>query len=130
MALITCPECSKQISEFAENCPNCGYPTLILINEVGIINEINNPFASNRQYWIQQGCGFTKHRKTQLHPLLNISKDNILDLRPENEARYVAFIAIRWGFAKLTEDQILKATERFNNYDQYNKFGQKIYRTS
>lgn len=26
MALINCPECNKQISDFAVNCPNCGYP--------------------------------------------------------------------------------------------------------
>jgi hypothetical protein len=31
MALITCPECRKQISENAVSCPNCGYP---IINEV------------------------------------------------------------------------------------------------
>lgn len=27
MALITCPECGKQFSEFADKCPNCGCPT-------------------------------------------------------------------------------------------------------
>jgi len=26
MALIRCPECSKEVSEVAENCPHCGYP--------------------------------------------------------------------------------------------------------
>ena len=26
MALITCPECGKQVSSFAPMCPNCGYP--------------------------------------------------------------------------------------------------------
>lgn len=26
MALIECPECGKQISDKAPNCPNCGYP--------------------------------------------------------------------------------------------------------
>lgn len=26
MALIMCPECQKQISEFANSCPNCGCP--------------------------------------------------------------------------------------------------------
>lgn len=26
MALITCPECGKQVSSAAANCPNCGYP--------------------------------------------------------------------------------------------------------
>lgn len=25
MALITCPECNKQISDSASSCPNCGY---------------------------------------------------------------------------------------------------------
>jgi hypothetical protein len=26
MALITCPDCKKEISSSAVNCPNCGYP--------------------------------------------------------------------------------------------------------
>ncbi len=26
MALITCPECGKEVSDQAEACPNCGYP--------------------------------------------------------------------------------------------------------
>lgn len=26
MALITCPECGRQISEYAEKCPGCGWP--------------------------------------------------------------------------------------------------------
>lgn len=26
MALINCPECSKQVSDRAVNCPNCAYP--------------------------------------------------------------------------------------------------------
>lgn len=26
MALITCPECGKEVSDTANNCPNCGYP--------------------------------------------------------------------------------------------------------
>lgn len=26
MALITCPECGKKISDQAQNCPNCGCP--------------------------------------------------------------------------------------------------------
>mgnify|MGYP005862064849 CR=1 FL=1 len=26
MALITCPECEKEVSSAAQSCPNCGYP--------------------------------------------------------------------------------------------------------
>jgi len=33
MALISCPECGKEISSMAEKCPNCAYP---------ISNRVNN----------------------------------------------------------------------------------------
>ena len=45
MALIKCPECKSQISEFALSCPNCGFPlseeivTKIKINEQKKIDE-------------------------------------------------------------------------------------------
>lgn len=26
MALVTCPECGRKVSERADACPNCGYP--------------------------------------------------------------------------------------------------------
>ena len=26
MALITCPECGRKVSDMATNCPDCGYP--------------------------------------------------------------------------------------------------------
>lgn len=26
MALITCPECGREVSDKATSCPNCGYP--------------------------------------------------------------------------------------------------------
>jgi len=26
MALIKCPECKKEMSDYADKCPNCGYP--------------------------------------------------------------------------------------------------------
>lgn len=32
MALISCPECSKEISDKASNCPNCGYPVAMSAN--------------------------------------------------------------------------------------------------
>ncbi len=28
MALIKCPECGKEISEYAKSCPNCGFPVI------------------------------------------------------------------------------------------------------
>lgn len=36
MALISCPECSKEISDRAKECPNCGYP---LAERVDVIED-------------------------------------------------------------------------------------------
>ena len=29
MALITCPDCGREISEYAESCPGCGCPSSV-----------------------------------------------------------------------------------------------------
>ncbi len=42
MALITCPECGHQISEKADNCPNCGCPNP-LAGGVNSDMEVNKP---------------------------------------------------------------------------------------
>ena len=41
MALIECPECSKQVSTTASNCPNCGY-NINRIIEYCVACELNN----------------------------------------------------------------------------------------
>jgi ribosomal protein L37E len=30
MALINCPECGRTVSDFANACPNCGYPVSMM----------------------------------------------------------------------------------------------------
>ena len=39
MALITCPECGKSISDSDETCPHCGYPVQSLNRVKGNISE-------------------------------------------------------------------------------------------
>ena len=36
MALIKCPECGREVSDMANNCPNCGYP-IKSFNPKGIV---------------------------------------------------------------------------------------------
>ena len=36
MALVECPECKKDISEYTENCPNCGFPLQKFMREHNI----------------------------------------------------------------------------------------------
>lgn len=35
MALIYCPDCGKQVSEYAASCPNCGYPINDKLKDLG-----------------------------------------------------------------------------------------------
>ena len=44
MSLLKCPECGKDVSEFAESCPNCGCPVSIIKKNIekGEYCKINN----------------------------------------------------------------------------------------
>lgn len=95
------------------------------IDEIGIIDEVNNPFGRNKNDWIKKARGFTEHRRTQLMPLLNRNANEVLDHKPENESRYPAFVAVRWGFAKLSSDNKLISKRKLDDYELYNSRGQK-----
>ena len=41
MALITCPECGKKMSDKASNCPACGYPTKTLAKNINTLYNGN-----------------------------------------------------------------------------------------
>ena len=53
MALINCPECSKEISDSAKACPHCGYPLIETEKEedksTPISENENNQIAENKQ---------------------------------------------------------------------------------
>ena len=42
MALIKCPECGKEYSSFAKACPNCGFPTELLVKNKNNVNYSPN----------------------------------------------------------------------------------------
>lgn len=49
MALINCPECGNNVSEYAESCPKCGCPMSVIKSKtIEIQHEENNP-VSNEQ---------------------------------------------------------------------------------
>lgn len=39
MALINCPECRKEVSDKAKNCPSCGYPLIETVSDTEIVAE-------------------------------------------------------------------------------------------
>lgn len=82
-----------------------------LTADKGIIDSDRNPFAIN--LWIEQGYSFTKRRQNQL-PLLFEKDKKYIEALPLNDGKYVAFVAIRWGFACLLNKK-LTPTEKWSN---------------
>ena len=50
MAIIICPECGKELSSYAKDCINCGFPIKEYMTENGLVN-INKEFICPK-------CGF------------------------------------------------------------------------
>ena len=55
---------------------------------------------------------------------MNMQTKQIIDYRPENEAKYVAFIAIRWGFAILSNEKLV-GTQKLDDYEFYTPCGNR-----
>ena len=45
MSLIHCPECGREISDKANNCPNCGYP----IASIPDIHQLSSEYEQKRK---------------------------------------------------------------------------------
>lgn len=89
----------------------------------GIIDLKRNPFA--HESWVAQSFGFTTKRQGQIENLFGQSVENILMTQPDNDNRYVAFVAIRWGFACLLKNK-LTYTENWNNRQLYDGYGRPL----
>lgn len=90
------------------------------MNQNGIIDLNRNPFVVND--WINQGYGLTKHRSEQLAKILFKSVAEISKL-PQNEGKYVAFVAIRWGFAEIIDGKLLPS-QKWDNRQKLDVYGQ------
>ena len=91
-------------------------------SETGVIDLIRNPFAGNND-WINQSYGLTSKRQEQLIELLGRDIEGISSIRPVNYGKYVAFVAIRWGFAEISERKLLP-TKKWENRQKLDEFGQ------
>jgi len=90
------------------------------ISDTGIIDLLRNPFAFKS--WIDQSYGLTPHRSDQLSKILYLPVADIKAL-PRNEGKYVAFVAVRWGFAIIGKGKLLP-TKKWDNRRELDEYGQ------
>ncbi len=82
MALIRCPECGRQISEYAEKCPGCGWPVQQLREE----EDERDEYEKRRQNGRSSSKTKTKNRRDPAFPRPELRG---LPGRPEENARYI-----------------------------------------
>lgn len=107
MALISCPECGKQISDKAPNCPNCGYP----INAVAAQN--NNPQENNSK---RLDNLYARARKSlEVNDLEHAAEyyTQILDENPQDWEAY--FYSYLGEFATYTNAQAGSVASKLEN---------------
>jgi 5-methylcytosine-specific restriction protein A len=89
----------------------------------GIISSDKNPFI--RDSWIEQIFSFTRDRQPSLERLLGLDYKKIKKQKPDNLNSYVAYVAIRWGFATITKDLLLP-TYKWNHRLYFDAKGHPI----
>ena len=100
------------------------------IEAIGIIDKGNNPFS--RTEWIKQGFPFTSKRQEQFLALIGKEIKVISNIKPENYGKYVAFVAIRWGYATIKNNKLTPTEKWLNpyNYDKYGHAKSEIFKKS
>ena len=73
MALILCPECSKQISDKATSCPNCGYPfgnevSIGVEGEIQRTNDVKDVLPAKAESEISSEVMFGQQEKKSVQP--------------------------------------------------------------
>jgi len=89
----------------------------------GIIDSRRNPFAT-RNDWKLQGFGLTPTRRNDAVKILGKSFQEIWQI-VINKGRYVAFVAIRWGFAEMKGDR-LTAKHNWHDLHGYDYYGENL----
>ena len=107
MALIKCPECGKEVSEYAKACPNCGFP-------IGEYLEYNRGFMDIDS---DKKVSYVKKKDKA-----NIVVGDYITMGSYPQGLYGEIMPIKWKVLCIENDKALIISEygldgkRFNNY--------------
>lgn len=88
MALIKCPDCGKEVSEYSDNCPSCGFPISRCKFDI-VVTEVNqtDSFSYSAIANIMGGMSIADDAQRILTnlPCIIVSKDSIDESRKSVE---------------------------------------------
>ena len=93
-----------------------------MAKEGGIIDKDINPFYDKD--WVKQGRRLTGKRQDYLIKIFNKTVEEIKEIN-RNEGKYPAFVAIRWGFAEIKNNVLVK-TQKWENKHSYDEYGDSL----
>lgn len=101
----------------------------LMTENLGIIDSKFNPFSLKKNgkeetKWIEDRRGLTLKRKVQCEKLFGQNIESIFSQR--NYGKYVAFTAIRWGFAEMSMDGKLTETIKWKDEHLHDERGNLI----
>lgn len=100
-----------------------------MTDDLGIIDPKRNPFVLKKNgdeetKWIEGRRRLTLKRTVQCEKLFGQNIESIFSQR--NYGKYVAFTAIRWGFAIINKEGKLEETDIWHHKDLYDGRGKLI----
>ena len=134
MAVVICPDCKNEVSEYAESCPKCGFPVSKFMNE--------NELTDTEKKFICPKCGFCNgwddgkdssiYLRCKYCNATMVQTDETDEEVTNNFIKYSAkenylkTLAMKFGKDKFSEDEFQKrekiAKDRRDNKNSFNKY--------
>ncbi len=134
MAVVICPDCKNEVSEYAESCPKCGFPVSKFMNE--------NELTDTEKKFICPKCGFCNGwddgKDSSIYLRCKYCNTTMVQTDETDEEvtnnfikysakeNYLKTLAMKFGKDKFSEDEFQKrekiAKDRRDNKNSFNKY--------
>ena len=121
MGLMICPECNKQISQYAEICPDCGFPINTFMKENNIY-DINNIFVCPVCAKIYYGS------ENKYHPLfLKCKYCNSVLIQTDEDEKSIFQLSILKSTEEEFKNKSIEIAKKYgNNQFDENEYNKRI----
>lgn len=134
MAVVICPDCKNEVSEYAESCPKCGFPVSKFMNE--------NELTDTEKKFICPKCGFCNGwddgKDSSIYLRCKYCNTTMVQTDETDEEvtnnfikysakeNYLKTLAMKFSKDKFSEDEFQKrekiAKDRRDNKNSFNKY--------